>query len=145
MQHGAVGENRVLLFPRALGLMLQTKAPPKRGRLFVAEYLSPKGLGSPLTGNYIVCVGRDEVSNSPRINSIVAHAAAPASSCWKWTPMPCVRLACAPLGVIQTTLPWIAMRFSSCGSDSIMNTSSPSSYFREVGMKMPPPLRNGMY
>jgi hypothetical protein len=26
-----------------------------------------------------------------------------------------------------------------------MKTSSPSWYWRDVGMKMPPPLRNGMY
>ena len=70
---------------------------------------------------------------------------APVSSCVNCTPMPCVRLPCTPSGVIQTTLPCTAILLGSSISDSSMNTSSPSAYGRDVGMKMPPPRRNGMY
>jgi hypothetical protein len=48
--------------------------------------------------NYIVCVGRMEPSDSPRICSIVARAVAPVSSWVNWTPMPCVRLPWTPSG-----------------------------------------------
>jgi hypothetical protein len=91
-----------------------------------------------------VCVGRDAASVSPSSFSMVARAAAPVSSWVNWTPIPCVRFPCTPSGVIQTTLPCTAMRLGSSISESSMNTSSPSRYSRDVGMKMPPPLRKGM-
>ncbi len=55
--------------------------------------------------DHIVCVGREEASDSPSSFSIVARAAAPVSSCVNSTPMPWVLLPCTPSGVIQTTLP----------------------------------------
>ena len=75
---------------------------------------------------------------------LVARAAAPVSSCVNCTPMPCVRLPCTPSGVSHTTLPCTARRLGSSISESSMNTSSPSAYGRDVGMKMPPPLKKGI-
>src|SRR5512132_3158954 len=115
----------------------------EHARQFVAE-LGKVEVAMRVDEHYIVCVDRVEPRCSPRIRSIVALAAAPVSSSVNWTPMPCVRLPCPPSGVIQTTLPCTAMRFGSSISDSSMNTSSPSEYGRDVGMKMPPPFRNGM-
>ena len=57
---------------------------------------------------------------------MIARAVAPVSSCVNCTPMPCVRLPWTPSGVIQTTLPWTAIRFGSSISDNSMKTSSPS-------------------
>src|SRR6185437_5300187 len=95
--------------------------------------------------SHMVWVERVDARCSPRMRSIVVFAAAPVSSSVNCTPIPCVRLPCPPSGVIHTTLPCTAMRFGSSISESSMNTSSPSAYGREVGMKMPPPFRNGMY
>jgi hypothetical protein len=79
-----------------------------------------------------------------RIDSIRVRAVSPSGESLNCTPMPAVRLPCAPAGVIQTTLPDTGRRSLSSISESRMNTSSPIVYCFTVGTNRPPPRTNGM-
>src|SRR5690606_6057816 len=65
----------------------------------------PGGMGQPRRRGYMVWVGLSAPSIPASIDSILVLAVSASAESLNCTPIPAVRLPCAPGGVIQMTLP----------------------------------------